>query len=111
MDVAEIFNRELDRMIEIDPDFYEYHYLKGKNLLAGLVRPEEYVVQNREELETRPELAEMKEKIIDTKKIAERAGGSIAQQDYERFVKPYDGKTILEDIRRGYGLSRHSRRF
>lgn len=40
-------------------------------------------------------------KIIYPKKISERVGGSIPQKDFESFVKPYDGKTILENIRRG----------
>ena len=43
----------------------------------------------------------MKENIIDTKEIAKRAGGSIPKEDYERFVKPYDSRSTLEDIRRG----------
>lgn len=45
----------------------------------------------------------LSEKIINKKKIAERVGGSIADKDYERFVKPYDSTKILEDLRRQSG--------
>ena len=42
----------------------------------------------------------LSKKMIDTKKIAERMGGSIPQEDFKRFVKPYNGKSILEEIHR-----------
>lgn len=45
----------------------------------------------------------LSEKIIDTKKIAERLGGSIAPEDYERFVKPYESAKILADIQEEFG--------
>jgi hypothetical protein len=41
----------------------------------------------------------LSEKIIDIKKIAKRVGGYIAPDDYEKFVRPYDSKGMLEDIR------------
>lgn len=43
----------------------------------------------------------LSKKIIDPKKIAERVGGSIPQEDFERFVKAYDNRKILADIRKG----------
>ena len=43
----------------------------------------------------------LSKKIIKPEKIAERAGGSIPQRDFERFVKPYDSAKILADIRKG----------
>ena len=42
----------------------------------------------------------LSKKMIDTKKIAERVGGSIPHEDFKRFVKPYNGKSILEEVRR-----------
>jgi len=42
----------------------------------------------------------LSKKIIEPKKITERAGGSIPQQDFERFVRPYDSGKILADIRK-----------
>ncbi len=43
----------------------------------------------------------LSEKMVNTKKVAKRVGGFIAPEDYEHFVKPYDSKSILEDIHRG----------
>jgi len=45
----------------------------------------------------------LSEKIIDTQKIAKRVGGSIPQEDYERFVKPYDSAKMLADLRKELG--------
>ncbi len=42
----------------------------------------------------------LSKKMIDAEKIAERVGGSIPQEDFERFVKPYDSAKILEEIRK-----------
>jgi hypothetical protein len=42
-------------------------------------------------------------KMIDTKQIAERLGGSIPQGDYDRFVKPYDSANVLKDLRKQLG--------
>ena len=47
----------------------------------------------------------LSKKIIDPKKIARRAGGSIPNKDFEHFVKPYDGAKILADIRKELGKS------
>ena len=47
--------------------------------------------------------AKLSKKMIDTEKIAERAGGSILQEDFDRFVKPYYSAKILEDIRKRLG--------
>jgi hypothetical protein len=42
-------------------------------------------------------------KMIDKQKIAERIGGSIPQEDFDRFVKPYDGAKLLADFRKELG--------
>jgi len=47
----------------------------------------------------------LSEKMIDTEKIAEGVGGSIPQEDFERFVKPYDSAKILKDLRKELGKS------
>jgi len=47
----------------------------------------------------------LSKKMIDTEQIAERLGGSIAPDDYERFVKPYDSAKILAEIRKKQGKS------
>ena len=43
----------------------------------------------------------LSKKIIDPAKVAKRVGGAIPEEDYERFVKAYDGAKILADIRKG----------
>ena len=43
------------------------------------------------------------QKIIDTQKIAERVGGTIAPEDCELFVEPYDSARILADVRKELG--------
>ena len=40
---------------------------------------------------------------MDLDGIAERVGGSIPEEDYERFVKAYESAKILEDIRKKLG--------
>lgn len=45
----------------------------------------------------------LSKKIIDTKKIAERVGRSILDEDYDRFVKPYDSAKRLKDLRKDLG--------
>ena len=40
----------------------------------------------------------LSQKMIDAEKIVERVGGSIPQEDYDCFVRPYDSAKILEDI-------------
>ena len=45
----------------------------------------------------------LSKKMIDTEKIAERVGGSIPQEDSDRFVKPYDSAKVLADIRKESG--------
>jgi len=43
--------------------------------------------------------------MIDLDKIAKRVGGPIPQEDFERFVKPYDNTKILADLREELGKS------
>jgi len=45
----------------------------------------------------------LSEKIIDTKKIAEKVGGSILPDDFEHFIKPYNSAKILADMRKQLG--------
>ena len=45
----------------------------------------------------------LSKKMIDTKEIAKRAGGSIPKEDYERFVKPYESVKTFPDTRKQLG--------
>jgi len=47
----------------------------------------------------------LSKKMIDLDKIAKRVGGWIPQEDFERFVKPYDSAKMLADMRAELGKS------
>lgn len=47
----------------------------------------------------------LSEKVVDPAKVVEKAGGSIPDEDLERFVRPYDSAAILADIRKQLGKS------
>jgi len=38
-------------------------------------------------------------KIVDYQRVIERYGGPIPEEDYEIFVKPYESRKVLDEIR------------
>jgi hypothetical protein len=50
---------------------------------------------------------ELERKFIDYQKIRERFGAPIPEEDYRRFIMPYEGRQVLEKIRRKAGLKRN----
>jgi hypothetical protein len=42
----------------------------------------------------------LKEKFVDGKKVIEKYGAPIPKEDYDRFVRPYENKKILDTIRK-----------
>ena len=45
------------------------------------------------------------EKIVDPDEIVKRHAGAVPQEDFDRFVKPYDGGTRLDTVRQDSGKS------
>jgi hypothetical protein len=47
----------------------------------------------------------LEEKIVDPEQVIKRTGRTVPQEDFGRFIKPYDNRTVLDRIREDIGKS------
>ena len=47
--------------------------------------------------------SDVEKKFVERRKVEARFGGPMPEDDYRRFVMPYEGRQVLDNVRQGQG--------